>query len=88
MELNLAALHEAVAAAVPDRECIVWRHRRLTWADVTDRSRRVAAVLRDAGRGLDIPYAEVDKIAKLVPQQPGQDITIAKAEPRYASTFM
>ena len=37
------------------------------------------AVLRDAGRGLDIPYAEVDKIAKLIPQQPGQDITIAKA---------
>jgi DNA polymerase-3 subunit alpha len=37
------------------------------------------AVLRDAGRGLDIPYAEVDKIAKLVPQQPGQDMTIAKA---------
>jgi DNA polymerase-3 subunit alpha len=37
------------------------------------------AVLRDAGRGLDIPYAEVDKIAKLIPQQPGQDITIAGA---------
>jgi DNA polymerase III subunit alpha len=37
------------------------------------------AVIRDAGRGLDIPYAEVDKIAKLIPQQPGQDITIAKA---------
>ncbi|HZN55181.1 MAG TPA: DNA polymerase III subunit alpha [Candidatus Polarisedimenticolaceae bacterium] len=37
------------------------------------------AVIRDAGRGLDIPYAEVDKIAKLVPQQPGQEITIAKA---------
>jgi DNA polymerase-3 subunit alpha len=37
------------------------------------------AVLRDAGRGLDIPYAEVDKIAKLIPQQPGQDVTIAKA---------
>ena len=37
------------------------------------------AVIRDVGRGLDIPYAEVDKIAKLVPQQPGQDITIDKA---------
>jgi DNA polymerase-3 subunit alpha len=37
------------------------------------------AVIRDAGRGLDIPYAEVDKIAKLVPQQPGQDVTIATA---------
>jgi DNA polymerase III subunit alpha len=37
------------------------------------------AVIRDVGRGLDIPYAEVDRIAKLVPQQPGQDVTIAKA---------
>jgi DNA polymerase-3 subunit alpha len=37
------------------------------------------AVVRDAGRGLDIPYAEVDRIAKLIPQQPGQEITIAKA---------
>jgi DNA polymerase-3 subunit alpha len=37
------------------------------------------AVIRDAGRGLDIPYAEVDKIAKLVPQQPGQEVTIATA---------
>jgi DNA polymerase-3 subunit alpha len=37
------------------------------------------AVIRDAGRGLDIPYAEVDKIAKLIPQQPGQDVTIASA---------
>ena len=52
MDLNLAALHEAIAAAVPDRECIVWRDRRLTWADVTDRSRRVAALLRDAGLDL------------------------------------
>jgi fatty-acyl-CoA synthase len=48
---NVAALHEAIAAAVPDRECIVWRDRRLTWSDVTDRTRRLAAVLRDAGLG-------------------------------------
>jgi DNA polymerase-3 subunit alpha len=37
------------------------------------------AVIRDAGRGLDIPYADVDRIAKLVPQQPGVEITIEKA---------
>jgi DNA polymerase-3 subunit alpha len=37
------------------------------------------AVIRDVGRALEIPYAEVDKIAKLVPAQPGQDITIAGA---------
>ena len=48
---NVAALHEAIAAAVPDRECIVWRDRRLTWSDVTDRTRRLAAVLRGAGLG-------------------------------------
>ena len=50
-ELNLAALHEAVAEAVPDRECLVWRDRRLSWADLTDRTRRLAAVLADAGLG-------------------------------------
>ena len=32
MEFNLAQVHEAVAAAIPDRECIVWRDRRLTYA--------------------------------------------------------
>ncbi|HEY8526058.1 MAG TPA: acyl-CoA synthetase [Acidimicrobiales bacterium] len=49
---NVAALHEAIAAAVPDRDCIVWRDRRLSWADVTDRTRRLAVVLREAGLGL------------------------------------
>ncbi len=51
-ELNLALVHEAIAAAVPDRECIVWRDRRLTWAAVTDRTRRLAAVLADHDLGI------------------------------------
>jgi fatty-acyl-CoA synthase len=50
-ELNIAAAHEAIAAAIPQRECIVWRDRRLTWAEVTDRTRRLAAVLTGAGLG-------------------------------------
>ena len=33
--------------------------------------------IRDVGRGLNIPYAEVDKIARLVPQTP--DATLEKA---------
>ncbi len=37
------------------------------------------AVIRDVGRALDIPYGEVDRIAKLVPQQPGTEITIGRA---------
>lgn len=44
---NVAALHEAIGAAIPDRECIVFRDRRLSWADVTDRTRRLADVLRN-----------------------------------------
>src|SRR3954466_5148809 len=51
MEFNLAQVHEAIADAIPDRECIVFRDRRLTWRDVTDRTRRLANVLADAGLG-------------------------------------
>ncbi|HXV75384.1 MAG TPA: DNA polymerase III subunit alpha [Candidatus Polarisedimenticolaceae bacterium] len=34
------------------------------------------AVIRDVGRVLEIPYAEVDRIAKLVPAAPGKEVTI------------
>ena len=49
--LNIAEVHEAIAAAVPDRECIVWRDRRLSWSAVTERSRRLANALLDLGVG-------------------------------------
>ena len=42
-DLNIVAVHEAIAASVPERECIVWRDRRLTWRDVTDRTPAVRA---------------------------------------------
>jgi len=48
---NLAAIHEAIAAQIPERECIVFRDRRLLWRDVTDRTRRLADVLRAHGLG-------------------------------------
>jgi 3-oxocholest-4-en-26-oate---CoA ligase len=56
-ELNLAALHERIAAAVPDRDCIAWRDRRLSWAEVTDRTRRLATLLAEAGLG---PHRRLD----------------------------
>jgi DNA polymerase-3 subunit alpha len=37
------------------------------------------AVIRDVGRVLGVPYADVDRIAKLVPAIPGQEITIRQA---------
>jgi fatty-acyl-CoA synthase len=49
--LNLAVIHEAIAEAIPDNECLVYGERRLTWAQVTDRTRRLAAVLREHGLG-------------------------------------
>jgi DNA polymerase-3 subunit alpha len=42
-------------------------------------------VLRDVGRVLQMPYGQVDKLCKLVPQNPTQPVTLAKAiedEPR------
>jgi acyl-CoA synthetase (AMP-forming)/AMP-acid ligase II len=52
MEFSLADIHEAVAASRPDHECIVWRDRRFRYADVTDRTRRLANAL--AARGLGV----------------------------------
>ncbi|MEY2432194.1 MAG: 3-oxocholest-4-en-26-oate---CoA ligase [Acidimicrobiaceae bacterium] len=51
MEFNLAQVHEAIAAAIPERECIVFRDRRLSWRDVTERTRRLANVLSSSGLG-------------------------------------
>ena len=51
VEFNIGLVHETVSAAIPDRECLVWKERRLTYADVTDRSRRLATYLRRAGLG-------------------------------------
>jgi acyl-CoA synthetase (AMP-forming)/AMP-acid ligase II len=49
---NVAELHEAIAARVGDRDCIVTATSRLSWDDVTDRTRRLARVLAGAGLGL------------------------------------
>ena len=45
------------------------------------------AVLRDVGRVLEIPYSQVDRICKLVPYNPANPVSLAKAledEPRLA----
>ena len=49
--LHLAAIHEAIAAAIPEHECLVFGERRYTWTEFTDRTRRLAGVLRGAGLG-------------------------------------
>jgi acyl-CoA synthetase (AMP-forming)/AMP-acid ligase II len=51
MAFNLAQVHEAVAAANPDRPAIKWRGHEWTYAELTDRSRRFANALADRGIG-------------------------------------
>ncbi|WP_164153205.1 hypothetical protein, partial [Stenotrophomonas maltophilia] len=43
------------------------------------------AVLRDVGRVLEMPYGQVDRLTKMVPTNPANPVTLAKAiedEPR------
>ncbi|HEX9995047.1 MAG TPA: AMP-binding protein [Acidimicrobiales bacterium] len=54
MDLNVAVALAAVAAAVPDREAIVAGDRRLTWAEVDERTTRLAGALLAAGVGDDV----------------------------------
>ena len=56
---SLARLHETIAEAIPDRECLVFRDRRFTWEQVTDRTRRLANVLSSAGLGCHTERADL-----------------------------
>ena len=60
MEFNLAQIFEGIAASIPDRECIVWRDRRLTYRQVNERTRRLANYLLSRGLGV---HAERDQLA-------------------------
>ncbi|WP_334144033.1 acyl-CoA synthetase [Rhabdothermincola sp.] len=60
MEFNLAVLNEAIAREIGDREAIVWRDRRITYAQLAERTRRLANVLLD--HGFEV-HAERDRLA-------------------------
>jgi acyl-CoA synthetase (AMP-forming)/AMP-acid ligase II len=49
VEFNFVEVNEAISAAIPDREAVVFRDRRLTYAQLAERSRRLANVLLDHG---------------------------------------
>lgn len=54
-QLDLAAVHEAIAAELADEPCVIAQRpegeRTYTWRETTDRTRRLAAVLRAHGLG-------------------------------------
>jgi fatty-acyl-CoA synthase len=49
VDFNVAHVMEAVEATCPDRPCILFHDRHLSYAEVGDRTRRLANVLLDAG---------------------------------------
>ena len=50
-QFSVAEVHEAISASRPDEVCLVYRDRRLTWAELTDRTRRLANHLIAQGLG-------------------------------------
>ncbi len=67
MEFSVAEVHEAIAESRPDAECLVFRDRRFTWAEVTERTRRLANYLIGAGLGV---HTERPELAR---HESGQD---------------
>ncbi len=49
--IGIAEIHEAIAATRPDDECIIFRDKRLTWSDVTTRTRQLANYFGSQGLG-------------------------------------
>ncbi|HWM20521.1 MAG TPA: acyl-CoA synthetase [Ilumatobacteraceae bacterium] len=60
VRLSLAEVHEAIAATRPDDECLVFRDRRFTWSQVTDRTRRLANYLIMQGLGCRVERSELE----------------------------
>ena len=66
-QFDLATVSEVVAAAIPDREAIVFGDRRLTYADLAERTRRLASYLHAKGLGCRTERSE------LAAHESGQD---------------
>ncbi len=59
MQFAVADIHEAIAASRPDADCLVFRDRRFSWAEVTERTRRLANYLIARGLGVRTGRAEL-----------------------------
>ena len=55
VQFNLYTVFETLTETLGDRECFVWRDRRLSYAQLAERSRRLAAYLHGQGLGIRTP---------------------------------
>ncbi len=51
-QFNLSKVFDVLVESIGDRECIVWRDRRFSYAQVAERSNRLASYLHDKGLGV------------------------------------
>ena len=61
MEWSLSAAFDAVAAAAPDRDALVWKETRRTYAEVASRIRNFAAFLQRHGKGSRRERSELER---------------------------
>jgi len=66
-EFNLPDVFDTVARVHPDRDCLIWGQRRLTFSEMVDRSTRLGAYLRSRGLGA---HTERERLAG---HESGQD---------------
>jgi fatty-acyl-CoA synthase len=52
--LSIAEIHEAIAATRPDDECLIFRDKRFTWSEITNRTRQLANYLASQGLGCHV----------------------------------
>jgi fatty-acyl-CoA synthase len=67
VDVNVGDVHDALAAAFPDRAAVVFRDRRFTWAQTAERARRLAHHLHTRGLGCHRERSELE------PWESGQD---------------
>jgi acyl-CoA synthetase (AMP-forming)/AMP-acid ligase II len=60
MEFHFGEVSEAIAAATPDREAIVWRDRRISHAQLAERTRRLANFLLSRGLRVERERSELE----------------------------
>ena len=61
IEWSLAAVHDVIAAAVPDKDMLVWNDRRRTYGEVRDRTRGLAGFLVAHGVGVQRERDELER---------------------------
>jgi len=57
--LSIAEIHEAIAATRPDDECLIFRDKRFTWSEITNRTRQLANYLASQGLGCHVERGQL-----------------------------